>query len=145
VRPVNETDAVRIVSNGGNDTRNNQQTLSTSDAAVLETVDASGRCVRSLQSGANFCPLKYDDALKLHSACNAACAGPVAGLLLYMDYCTPAHGCAYAADTRRLVGYQLASDAPSFCSGSARVSFGGQFPAVVSFAALDLNENCLNR
>jgi hypothetical protein len=107
-----------------------------------EFVDSTGRCVRSIQLASEYCPASYNEALKLHDSCGMACAGSANGLLIYMDYCTPSHGCAYAADSRLLVGYQLASDSPSFCSNKAGISYGGQFPPAPTFDSLDLNENC---
>jgi len=111
-------------------------------STLPEHVDASGRCVRAMESGSTYCPANYADALKLQNPCGTACAGPVGDLLVYEDYCTPAHGCAYDADSKKLVGDQLMSDSPGFCGGKVSVSYGGQFPSDLTFASLDLDQNC---
>ncbi len=114
----------------------------TDSSVTTEYVDSTGRCLRPMDAVASGCPATYDEALKRKDPCGSACAGPVGNVLIYMDYCTPSHGCAYAEDSKLLVAYQLTSDARDFCGGTAAVAYAGQFPSAITYTSLDLDEKC---
>lgn len=105
-------------------------------------LDSTGRCLTSLTPAVHGCPATYNEALRRQDSCGTACAGPTDELLIYMDYCTPSHGCAYAVDSKLLVGYQLMHDTPDFCGGKSVYAYSGQFPALFIFNSLDLDEKC---